>query len=172
MKKAGKAGPDDGRWCDALILGSPMRHRSADARVKDFIERVLETLWLTDEMVGKVGGVFTVGGGYGGQGAGCDVAQVGMLAAMAACGMVMVPLPKTTPNSEVAGSHWGPNGRSGGPGMQPVGITDEMRLAGFHHGANVARVAAELKGRRLFATGNKAPSDELRAMFTAGGASG
>ena len=97
-----EASLDDGRGCDCLILGSPVRHRSADARVKLFIENGLERLWLTDEMVGKVGGVFTVGGGYGNAGAGCDVTQVGMLAAMAACGMLLVPFPKTSPGSEVA----------------------------------------------------------------------
>ena len=166
LKDAEEATAEDGRGCDCLILGSPVRHRSADARVKGFIERVLEQLWLADEMVGKIGGVFTVGGGYGGAGAGCDVAQVGMLAAMAACGMVLVPFPKTSPGSEVAGSHWGPNGRSGGLQMEPDGITDAMLEAAFHHGASVARVAARMKGEPWFATGNKAPSDELVAMFS------
>lgn len=168
LKSAEDAGLEDGRSCDCLILGSPVRHRSADARVKAFIERVLEQLWLTDEMVGKVGGVFTVGGGYGSAGAGCDVTQVGMLAAMAACGMVLVPFPKTSPGSEVAGSHWGPNGRSGGMRMEPDGVSDAMLEAAWHHGASVARVAARLKGTAWFATGNKAPSDELVAMFSQG----
>jgi NAD(P)H dehydrogenase (quinone) len=168
LKNAEDANIEDGRNCDCLILGSPVRHRSADARVKEFIERVLEQLWLTDEMVGKVGGVFTVGGGYGNMGAGCDVTQVGMLAAMAACGMLLVPFPKTSPGSDVAGSHWGPAGRSGGLAMEPDGITDAMLEAAFHHGASVARVAVRMKGERWFATGNKAPSAELIAMFSQG----
>lgn len=169
LKDADEASLDDGRACDGLILGSPVRHRSADARIKGFIERVLERLWLTDEMVGKVGGVFTVGGGYGGAGAGCDVTQVGMLAAMAACGMVLVPFPKTSPGSDVAGSHWGPNGRSGGIGMEPDGVSDAMLRAAWHHGASVARVAVRMKNEPWFATGNKAPSDELVAMFAGAG---
>ena len=123
---------------------------------------MLEQLWLTDEMVGKVGAVFTVGGGYGDTGAGNELAQIGMLAAMAANGMVLVPYPKTSPGSTVAGGHWGPSGRSGDPLMQPVGIPDEMRLAGFHHGANVARVAAELAGKtHLLARGVKAPPPDI-----------
>ncbi len=169
LKSAEDASLDDGRRCDCLILGSPVRHRSADARVKTFIESVLERLWLTDEMVGKVGGVFTVGGGYGSAGAGCDVTQVGMLAAMAACGMVLVPFPKTSPGSDVAGSHWGPNGRSGGIGMEPDGVTEPMLEAAWHHGASVARVGVRMKGTPWFATGNKAPSDELVAMFSQAG---
>ena len=168
LKLAEEAGPDDGRWCDCLLLGSPVRHRSADARVKAFIERVLELLWLTDEMVGKTGGVFTVGGGYGSTGAGCDVTQVGMLAAMAACGMVLVPFPKTSPGADVAGSQWGPSGRSGGLHMEPTGVTDEMLTAAYHHGATVTRVAAELRGKQWYAVGNKAPSDEFIAIFQSG----
>lgn len=157
---------DETRRADAILMGTPMRHRSADARIKKYIEDVIEQLWLTDEMVGKVGGVFSVGGGYGNTGAGCEIAQLGMLAAMAGVGMILVSLPKTTPGAEVAGSHWGPHGRSGGPGMEPIGITDEMMTCGFHHGANVARVALALKGQDLLARGNVAPSKKLLEMFS------
>ena len=165
LREATEATKDEVRNCDALLLGTPMRHRSADARVKKFIEDTIEVLWLRDELVGKVGGVFSVGGGYGNTGAGVEIAQLGMLSAFAGAGMILVSLPKTTPGAEVAGSHWGPHGRSGGPGMEPVGITDEMMLAGWHHGANVARVAAVLKGQDLLVKGNVAPSEEVQAMF-------
>lgn len=166
LKEAHEATKDDVRACDALILGSPMRHRTADSRIKKFIEDVCEQLWLTDEMVGKVGGVFTVGGGYGDCGAGCELAQLGMLGAFAAGGMILVTLPKTTPGFQVAGMHWGAHGRSGGAGMEPIGITEEMMLAGWHHGANVTRVAAELRGKDLLARGNVAPSKELAQQFS------
>jgi len=165
LQEAQAATKEDVRACDALIMGSPMRHRTADSRIKKFIEDVCEQLWLTDEMVGKVGGVFTVGGGYGDCGAGCELAQLGLLGAFAAGGMILVTLPKTTPGFQVAGMHWGPHGRSGGPAMEPIGITEEMKLAGWHHGANVARVAVELQGKDLLARGNIAPSKELLAQF-------
>ena len=169
LKEASEATKDDARWCDAIIMGSPMRHRTADARVKKFIEDVCEQLWLTDEMVGKVGGVFTVGGGYGDMGAGCELAQLGMLGAFAANGMILVTLPKTTPGFDVSGMHWGPNGRSGGTKMEPVGISDEMMQAGYHHGANVTRVAAALKGKNLMARGNVAPPPEVLKQFAGNG---
>lgn len=165
LREATEATKDEVRDCDALLLGTPMRHRSADARIKKFIEDTLEILWLTDEMVGKVGGVFSVGGGYGNAGAGVEIAQLGMLAALAGAGMILVSLPKTTPGAEVAGSHWGPHGRSGGIDMEPIGISSEMLLAGWHHGANVTRVAAILKGHDLLAKGNIAPSEEMLAKF-------
>ncbi|MDZ4877154.1 MAG: NAD(P)H dehydrogenase (quinone) [Chroococcidiopsis cubana SAG 39.79] len=165
LREVTEATKDEVRNCDALLLGTPMRHRSADARVKKFIEDTIEVLWLKDEMVGKVGGVFSVGGGYGNAGAGVELAQLGMLAALAGAGMILVSLPKTTPGAGVAGSHWGPHGRSGGQGMEPVGITDEMMLAGWHHGANVTRVAAAVKGQNLLVRGNVAPTEEVLAMF-------
>ncbi len=166
LREATEATKGEVQDCDALLLGTPMRHRSADARVKKFIEDTIEVLWLRDEMVGKVGGVFSVGGGYGNTGAGVEIAQLGLLAAMAAAGMILVPLPKTTPGAGVAGSHWGAHGRSGGFNMEPVGITDEMLQCAYHHGANVARVAVALQGKNLMARGNQAPSPELIALFS------
>ncbi|MBW4662485.1 MAG: hypothetical protein KME15_27885 [Drouetiella hepatica Uher 2000/2452] len=142
-----------------------MRHRTADSRIKKFIEDVLEQLWLTDETVGKVGGVFTVGGGYGDCGAGCELAQLGLLSAMAAGGMILVTLPKTTPGFEAAGMHWGAHGRSGGKAMEPVGITEDMTQAGWHHGANIARVTTAIAGKELLARGNVAPSP-ARSILT------
>jgi NAD(P)H dehydrogenase (quinone) len=119
-KEASEATADDVRVTDAIIMGSRVRHRTADARVKQFIEKVCEKLWLTDEMVSKVGGVFTVGGGYGDCGAGSELAQLGLLDAFAAAGMILVTQPKTTTGFQVAGTHWGPHNRSGGSQMEPV----------------------------------------------------
>ena len=79
LKSSDEATIDDVKECDALILGSPIRHRTADARIKKFIEDTLEQLWLTDEVVGKIGGVFSVGGGYGNMGAGCEGGVVKVL---------------------------------------------------------------------------------------------
>jgi NAD(P)H dehydrogenase (quinone) len=156
---------DNVRHANAVVVGSPIRHRNADSRIQQFIENICEQLWLTDEMVGKVGSVFSVGGGYGNCGAGCELAQLGLVGALAAGGMILVTLPKTTPGFEVAGMHWGPHGRSGGLKMEPLGVTEAMLQAGWHHGANITRVAAALTGKELLARGNVAPSPEVLAMF-------
>lgn len=162
--------PDDVRRADGLLMGSPVKHRNMHHRVKKFVERLYEQLWLTDEMVGKVGGVFTVGGGHGDVGAGCELAMLGMLAALAASGVIPVPFPKCTPGGDAACLHWGPAGRTGGPKMEPHPLAEDMLTAGFHHGANVTRVAAALKGRELFARGNVSPSPEVLALFRTAGA--
>lgn len=155
--------PDDMAPFDGLIIGTPIRHRNMHHRVKLFVERVIETLWLTDTMVGMTGGVFAVGGGHGDTGAGAEQCQLGLLAAMAANGMVLVPLPKTTPGADHAGCHWGAVGRSGGPKLEALWLTKDALDAGYHHGANVARVTLALKPHRatLFARGNQTPSAEL-----------
>lgn len=165
LKEAPEVTLDDVRAVHAVVIGSPIRHRNADSRIQQFIENVCEQLWLTDEMVGKVGSVFSVGGGYGNCGAGCELAQLGLMGALAAGGMILVTLPKTTPGFEVAGMHWGAHGRSGGSKMEPLGVTEAMLQAGWHHGANIARVTAELAGKELLARGNIAPSPEILAMF-------
>lgn len=156
---------------DGLIVGTPVRHRAMHHRVKIFVEAVLETLWAADAMVGMVGGVFTVGGGHGDVGAGAEITQLSLLGGMAANGMVLTPLPKTTPGFDHAGSHWGPAGRTGGPKMQPYWLSEDMLQAGFHHGANVARLALALKPHRrtLFARGNQSPPADVLARWMASG---
>lgn len=160
---------DEVAHCDAIVIGSPVRHRTMDSRIKAFIERTLEVLWLKDELVGKVGGVFTVGGGYGNTGAGCEIAQLGIVAAFVASGLIPVPLPKTTPGFADAGMHWGPSGRSGGVDMTPQSLSEAMLQCAYHHGANVARLTHALKGHEIFARGNIAPSEELIKLFSAVG---
>ncbi len=165
-KMAKDATMEDSIAANAIIAGTPMKHRNMHSRLKEYVERVWEQGWLVDRFVGKVGGVFSVGGGHGNNGAGCELAQLGILAAMAANGMILISHPKTTPGADYAGSHWGPNGRTGGIKMKPQKLTEEMLLAGFHHGANIARVASALKGKNdLLAKGNISPSPEVLKMF-------
>ena len=40
-----------------------------------------------------------------------------------------------------------------------------MLEAGYHHGANIARVTQELAGKKLMAMGNVAPPPEVLEMF-------
>ena len=174
LERGDELTPDDVAACDALIVGTPVRHRSMHHRVKRFIENTLEVAWLDDRMVGMVGATFSVGGGHGDAGAGAELCQLGMLAAMAANGMVLVSLPKCTPGADHAGLHWGPAGRSGGPKMAPLWLSKPMLDTAFHHGANVARIAARLAPARgdLFARGNVSPTPQLVEAFSIGGESG
>ena len=153
VKTAEEATADDVAASDALILGSPVHMGSMDWRVKRFIDHACSQLWMADKIVGKVGAVFVSGGGYGSAGGGCELAMLSMMNNLAELGLLLVPLPKNTPGYPKGGLQWGPYGRSMTEDLQPFdgGVPDERIKAARHHGANVARVAAAVKGTRLFA---------------------
>jgi NAD(P)H dehydrogenase (quinone) len=165
IRIADDATVDDVRRCDALILGSPVHMGMLDWRVKKFIDSSVYQLWLVDELVGKVAGVFATGGGYGDAGSGVELTQIAMLGSLAECGMILVPFPKSAPGSEITGSRWGPYARSGGSRMEPIGITDAMLEGGRQYGASVARVAAALVGKNLIPRGNQVPEGEILKAF-------
>ena len=175
LVKGNEVEPEEIIQYDGLIVGTPVRHRNMHHLVKVFIEHTLETSWLTDDMVGMVGGSFSVGGGHGDAGAGAEMCQLSILASMAASGLIIVPLPKCTPGFDHAGLHWGAVGRSGGPKMEPYWLTEAMTQTGYHHGANIARVTQAIAATRqqLFAKGNVSPPEKLtQAMLNAPTSSG
>lgn len=139
---------------DALIIGSPVHMSCLDWRVKKFIDTVCGALWMADRMVGKVGAVFASGGGYGSAGGGCELTLLSMLTNLMEMGLIIVPVPKTTPGYAHGAIQWGIYGRSAGLNMEQTGVTDEKFEVAKHHGANVARVTAYLQGKNLLATGN------------------
>lgn len=173
IRSADEATRSDLQGVDALVMGSAVHQRAMTWKMKRFVDEICEPAWFYDDLVGRVGAAFTAGGGHGQAGGGAEMAQLGMLANLAACGMVLLTLPKTTPGFEHAGLHWGPTIKATTGDMQPVepGAMDaEAQEAFFHHGANVARVASRLRGLAL-ATGNRWPTAqerEARAKAEAG----
>ncbi len=136
---------------DGIIVGSPVHMGSPDWQIKKFIDTVCSKLWLKDKLVGKVGGVFASGGGYGSAGGGCELTMLALLNNLVELGLIIVPLPKNTPGYELGGLQWGPYGRSADIHGEHTGVSEENMKASFSHGANIARVAKVLKGSDLFA---------------------
>lgn len=136
---------------DAVIVGTPVHMGSPDWRIKKMIDTVCSHLWMKDKLIGKVGGVFATGGGFGNAGGGCELSLLALLNNFAELGFLIVPLPKNTPGYRLGGLQWGPYARSMGVNMEQTGVTPESLEAAFHHGANISRVAASLKGSNLFA---------------------
>ncbi len=155
VKFADQVTQDDATSSDAVIVGSPVHMGSMDWRVKKFIDDICGPLWVHDRMVGKVGAVFVTGGGFGSAGGGSEVTMVALLNNFAELGMVLVPLPKNTPGYANGGLQWAPQGRTADNDGTPIGLSDDRTEAAKHHGANVARVATVLKGKKLFAQGSK-----------------
>lgn len=150
LKKTEDTTVTDFASADGVILGSPVHMGSIDWRVKKLIDEVCAYMWISDSAVGKVGGVFVCGSGVGNVGGGSELAMLTMLANLAELGMVIVPLPRTTPGYFTNGLHWGPAGITGeNEDHTPVGVPDEQLIVARHHGMNVARVTAALAGQRL-----------------------
>jgi len=150
VKKAEEVTTDDMTASDGVIIGSPVHMGAMDWRVKKFIDTVCSGLWMQDKMNGKVAGVFTSGGGFGGAGGGTEIAMLSMLNNLAELGMLIVPLPKNTENYSKGGLHWGPYGRSADENMNNVGVSDEALSVAKKHGANVARAVAAVAGKTIF----------------------
>jgi NAD(P)H dehydrogenase (quinone) len=165
FRSADEATRADLQKCDAFVMGSAVHQRAMTWRMKRFVDEVCEPAWFFDDGVGRVGAVFTTGGGHGDAGGGCEMAQLSMLVNLAALGMVLVPLPKTTRGFDHAGMHWGPTIKSTDGAMVPLDPErmDETALeAFFHHGVNVTWVARRLRGLAL-TRGPGWPWPEVRA---------
>ena len=150
VKKAEEVTADDMTASDGFIIGSPVHMGAVDWRVKKFIDTVCSGLWMQDQLIGKVGGVFTSGGGFGGAGAGTEIAMLSMLNNIAEQGMLIVPLPKNTENYKKGGIQWGPYGRSADENMEHVGVSDEALSVARKHGANIARAVVAVEGKKIF----------------------
>lgn len=148
--KAEEVTADDMTASDGVIIGSPVHMGAVDWRVKKFIDTVCSGLWMQDKMTGKVAGVFTSGGGFGGAGGGTEIAMLSILNNIAELGMLIVPLPKNTENYSKGGLHWGPYGRSADENMEHVGVSDEALSVAKKHGANVARAVVAVGDRTIF----------------------
>jgi NAD(P)H dehydrogenase (quinone) len=151
LRTAEETTAEDFLQCDGAIVGSPVHMGSPDWRIKKMIDTVCSGLWMKDKLIGKVGGVFTSGGGFGNAGGGCELTMLALLNNFAELGFIIVPLPKNTPGYPYGGIQWGPYGRSADVDMKPTGVSEESLQAAFHHGANIARVAKVMRGQEVFA---------------------
>jgi len=150
LKNANDIIPEDLATIDGVILGSPVHMGSMDWQMKKVIDGPFAMMWIQKGLVGKVGAVFTSGSGIGQVGAGAEGAMIAMLANLAELGMIIVPFPSSAPGYHTNGLHWGPSAiTSESKDGRPLGVPDEQQIAARSHGANVARVTAELAGKRL-----------------------
>jgi len=74
--------------------------------------------------------------------------MLAMLDNLAELGLVLVPLPKTTPGYAQGGLQWGPYGRAHNEDLSPIagGLPEERHLAARCHGRHIAKVAKALAG--------------------------
>lgn len=150
VKTAEDATVEDVKAADGLVLGTPVHMGSMDWRMKKFIDTVCSQLWMQDGAVGKVGAVFATGSGYGNVGGGAEITLLSLLNNIAELGMLIVPLPKSTPGYAKSGLQWGAYARSAGENLEQTGVADDALEAARRHGTHVARTAAALQGHSIF----------------------
>jgi NAD(P)H dehydrogenase (quinone) len=150
LRPAEETSAEDLISSDAIIFGSPVHMGSLDWRLKKLFDEVCSGLWMKDMLNGKVGAVFASGGGFGGAGAGAELTLLSMMANLAELSMILVPLPKSTPGYAKGGLHWGAYARTASESGDPTGFPDDAKEVARNHGANVARVAIELSGKKVF----------------------
>ncbi len=150
--RAEEAEAKDVLGADALVLGSPVHMGSMDWRMKKFIDTQCGGLWMGDKAQGKVGAVFACGSGYGGAGAGAELAMLAMLNNLAELGMILVPMTKSAPGYASGGLQWGAYARAHNPDISPIkgGLPEELTEPARAHGVHIARVAAALAGKPIF----------------------
>jgi NAD(P)H dehydrogenase (quinone) len=150
LKSAEEATLDDMLSAQGVVLGTPVHMGSPDWRVKKFIDQMCSQAWMKDLMIGKVGGVFVSGSGYGSSGGGAELAMLALLNNLAELGMIIVPLPKSTPGYAEAGLQWGPCARTAGKNMEQIGISEIALQVATQHGANLARASLILAKEKVF----------------------
>jgi NAD(P)H dehydrogenase (quinone) len=127
--------------CDALVLGSPVRHGSVDSRLRHFIEMDCESLARSGRLASKLGAVFSVGGHFNRHGDGGEVAQIVLLRALAAAGMTLITAACA---DDPQGPYWGPHARlrmldNGREELQP----DALDTA-YAHGRRIGQTICTL----------------------------
>jgi len=150
VKEAESVVADDLLTSDGIIVGSPVHMGSPHWKIKKFIDTVCSRLWMSDSLLGRVGGVFATGGGFGSAGAGVELTMLSLLNNFAELGLVMIPFPKNTPNFASGGIQWGPYGRTQGVHMEQTGIQPEALEAAKKHGVHIARAAIKMKEHNIF----------------------
>jgi NAD(P)H dehydrogenase (quinone) len=150
VKKAEDVIAEDMIASDGIVFGSPVHMGSMDWRVKKLIDTVCSGLWMQNLAEGKVAGVFASGSGFGGAGGGAELTLLSMLNNIAELGMIMIPLPKSTPGYPKGGMQWGAYGRTADENLNPVGVSEDALAVARLHGANIARATVALKDKKVF----------------------
>ena len=127
--------------CRGLILGSPTRFGNMAAELKYFIDQTLD-VWISGELIGKPGAVFTSTGSlHGGQ----ETTLLSMMLPLFHHGMLLSGIPYSEPclsETKTGGTPYGASHVSNE--KKESGLSNEEKNLGFAMGARVAKIASKL----------------------------
>jgi len=141
---------DDFIQSDAIILGTPVKMGAIDWQMKKMIDTIMGPLWMKDKLVGKVGGCFATGGGYGKAGAGAELVLASMANVLLEMGIIYIPLPKNTTGYKLGGIQWGAYGQSADENMQFTELNGEQLISCQIHAQNIARITKVINKQKVF----------------------
>ena len=127
--------------CHGLILGSPTRFGNMAGELKYFIDQTLD-IWISGELIGKPGAVFTSTGSlHGGQ----ETTLLSMMLPLFHHGMLLVGIPYSEPGLSETKGGGTPYGASYVSNEKKESVlSNEEKNLGFAMGARVARIASKL----------------------------
>ena len=127
--------------CDGLILGSPTRFGNMAGELKYFIDQTLD-IWISGELIGKPGAVFTSTGSlHGGQ----ETTLLSMMLPLFHHGMLLAGIPYSEPGlseTKTGGTPYGASHVS--EANKESVLSNEEKNLGFAMGARVAKIASKL----------------------------
>jgi len=127
--------------CHGLILGSPTRFGNMAAELKYFIDQTLD-IWISGELVGKPGAVFTSTSSlHGGQ----ETTLLSMMLPLFHHGMLLSGIPYSEPclsETKTGGTPYGASHVSSE--KKESVLSNEEKNLGFAMGARVAKIASKL----------------------------
>ena len=127
--------------CHGLILGSPTRFGNMAAELKYFIDQTLD-IWISGELIGKPGAVFTSTGSlHGGQ----ESTLLSMMLPLFHHGMLLAGIPYSEPDLSETKTGGTPYGASHVSSEKKEAVlSNEEKKLGFVMGARVAKIASKL----------------------------
>ena len=127
--------------CHGLILGSPTRFGNMAAELKYFIDQTLD-IWISGELIGKPGAVFTSTGSlHGGQ----ETTLLSMMLPLFHHGMLLTGIPYSEPGLSETKTGGTPYGASHVSNKTKESVlSNEEKNLGFVMGARVAKIASKL----------------------------
>ena len=127
--------------CHGLILGSPTRFGNMAGELKYFIDQTLD-IWISGELIGKPGAVFTSTGSlHGGQ----ETTLLSMMLPLFHHGMLLAGIPYSEPGLSETKTGGTPYGASHVSNEKKESVlSNEEKNLGFAMGARIAKIASKL----------------------------
>ena len=127
--------------CHGLILGSPTRFGNMAGELKYFIDQTLD-IWISGELIGKPGAVFTSTGSFHG---GQETTLLSMMLPLFHHGMLLAGIPYSEPSLSETKTGGTPYGASQVSNKKKESVLSyEEKNLGFAMGARVAKIASKL----------------------------